>query len=163
MDGNGIRADDSGVSPVIGIVLMVAITVLLAATVAAFVFGFGDSARDAETPTVALGFDYEAGGAGHDALVITHQSGTSVDVDYLYVQVDDARCSGSATPPDGRYSVADDFGLSGNLVAGMTVTVDETSPVPACSGGRLDLSGATVRVVWQSPSGTSTTLQTWQK
>lgn len=34
------RSNDSGVSPVIGVILMVAITVILAAVMAAFVFGF---------------------------------------------------------------------------------------------------------------------------
>ncbi len=35
--------DDRGVSPVIGVILMVAITVILAAVIASFVLGFGDS------------------------------------------------------------------------------------------------------------------------
>ncbi len=34
--------DDRGVSPVIGVILMVAITVILAAVIASFVLGFGD-------------------------------------------------------------------------------------------------------------------------
>jgi len=36
-----IRADEKGVSPVVGVILMVAITVILAAVIASFVFGFG--------------------------------------------------------------------------------------------------------------------------
>ncbi|MFB6269961.1 MAG: archaellin/type IV pilin N-terminal domain-containing protein, partial [Halobacterium sp.] len=36
-------ADERGVSPVIGVILMVAITVILAAVIASFVLGFGDS------------------------------------------------------------------------------------------------------------------------
>ncbi|MFC3477431.1 type IV pilin [Halobacterium litoreum] len=35
--------DDRGVSPVIGVILMVAITVILAAVIASFVLGFGGS------------------------------------------------------------------------------------------------------------------------
>jgi len=35
--------DERGVSPVIGVILMVAITVILAAVIASFVLGFGDS------------------------------------------------------------------------------------------------------------------------
>ncbi|MCG1004077.1 MULTISPECIES: type IV pilin [Halobacterium] len=38
--------DDRGVSPVIGVILMVAITVILAAVIASFVLGFGDSVSE---------------------------------------------------------------------------------------------------------------------
>jgi flagellin-like protein len=38
-----VDMDDRGVSPVIGVILMVAITVILAAVIASFVLGFGDS------------------------------------------------------------------------------------------------------------------------
>jgi len=37
--------DERGVSPVIGVILMVAITVILAAVIASFVLGFGDSVQ----------------------------------------------------------------------------------------------------------------------
>jgi flagellin-like protein len=39
--------DDDAVSPVIGVILMVAITVILAAVIGAFVLGFGDSQSSA--------------------------------------------------------------------------------------------------------------------
>ncbi|CQH60088.1 DUF1628 domain protein [Halobacterium hubeiense] len=38
--------DERGVSPVIGVILMVAITVILAAVIASFVLGFGDSVSE---------------------------------------------------------------------------------------------------------------------
>jgi flagellin-like protein len=37
--------DEKGVSPVIGVILMVAITVILAAVIASFVFGMGSSVK----------------------------------------------------------------------------------------------------------------------
>ncbi|MFP3947034.1 MAG: archaellin/type IV pilin N-terminal domain-containing protein, partial [Archaeoglobaceae archaeon] len=37
-------ADEKAVSPVIGVILMVAITVILAAVIASFVFGLGSEA-----------------------------------------------------------------------------------------------------------------------
>ena len=40
-----VGMDDRGVSPVIGVILMVAITVILAAVIASFVLGFGDSVQ----------------------------------------------------------------------------------------------------------------------
>jgi flagellin-like protein len=45
--------DERGVSPVIGVILMVAITVILAAVIANFVLGFGDSVNE----TVQAGAD----------------------------------------------------------------------------------------------------------
>ena len=43
MKQNKIPRDDRGVSPVIGVILMVAITVILAAVIGTFVLGLGDS------------------------------------------------------------------------------------------------------------------------
>ena len=45
--------DEEAVSPVIGVILMVAITVILAAVIAAFVFGMGGSLTEAP-PTVSI-------------------------------------------------------------------------------------------------------------
>ena len=46
------RKNDEAVSPVIGVILMVAITVILAAVIAAFVFGM--SGNISKTKTVAV-------------------------------------------------------------------------------------------------------------
>ena len=46
------RKNDEAVSPVIGVILMVAITVILAAVIAAFVFGM--SGNISKTKTVAI-------------------------------------------------------------------------------------------------------------
>jgi len=40
-----LRKDEKGVSPVIGVILMVAITVILAAVIASFVFGMGSTMK----------------------------------------------------------------------------------------------------------------------
>ncbi|MEM4291424.1 MAG: type IV pilin N-terminal domain-containing protein [Archaeoglobaceae archaeon] len=40
-----MRMDEKGVSPVIGVILMVAITVILAAVIASFVFGMGSTVK----------------------------------------------------------------------------------------------------------------------
>ena len=62
--------DDDAVSPVIGVILMVAITVILAAVIAAFVLGLGDS--DEVGPSVSFNYDYDE---GDQELTITVQSG----------------------------------------------------------------------------------------
>lgn len=53
---NSRSVDERGVSPVIGVILMVAITVILAAVIASFVLGFGDTVSD----NVRAGADIEA-------------------------------------------------------------------------------------------------------
>jgi len=51
--------DDDAVSPVIGVILMVAITVILAAVIASFVIGLGDS-NQTTAPSVSFSTDYES-------------------------------------------------------------------------------------------------------
>ena len=50
--------DDDAVSPVIGVILMVAITVILAAVIGTFVLGLGDNVQ--ETPTAGVSVDQQA-------------------------------------------------------------------------------------------------------
>ncbi len=49
-----ILDDDRGVSPVIGVILMVAITVILAAVIGTFVLGLGDSLQQAPQSTLSV-------------------------------------------------------------------------------------------------------------
>jgi len=52
-----LLTDDDAVSPVIGVILMVAITVILAAVIAAFVLGLGDTSNPG--PQVSFDYDYD--------------------------------------------------------------------------------------------------------
>jgi flagellin-like protein len=64
--------DDEAVSPVIGVIPMVAITVILAAVIGTFVLGLGDEVKE-DAPSVRFSFDYtEDAGGTHDELVLTH-------------------------------------------------------------------------------------------
>lgn len=53
--------DERAVSPVIGVVLMVAVTVILAAVIAAFVMGMGDDMESSQEATGAASFDVNDG------------------------------------------------------------------------------------------------------
>ena len=61
--------DDRAVSPVIGVILMVAITVILAAVIATFVLGLGDSLSN-NAPQASFDFDPN-GNSGNGAIVMT--------------------------------------------------------------------------------------------
>jgi len=88
--------DDSGVSPVIGVILMVAVTVIVAAVIGSAALGMGDSVGESppqaqlETETLA---DHtpESDVDGDDAVItavkITHTAGDQIDRDQLRFEV----------------------------------------------------------------------------
>jgi len=83
--------DDDAVSPVIGVILMVAITVILAAVIATFVLGLGEQVSQT-APQASFSFDYEDGttsatcGGGSDGdLTVTHNGGKTIEAGRLKV------------------------------------------------------------------------------
>ena len=68
--------DEDAVSPVIGVILMVAITVILAAVIGTFVLGLGENLQQT-SPNANFDFDYTAG--NDDQVTITHTGGDSID------------------------------------------------------------------------------------
>ena len=76
--------DDRAVSPVIGVILMVAITVILAAVIGTFVLGLGDSLGDNQ-PSAQL----SVADAGDGNITIDHNGGDTVNLDNLDVVVRD--------------------------------------------------------------------------
>jgi flagellin-like protein len=61
------RNDDRGVSPVIGVILMVAITVILAAVIGTFVLGLGGNQE--ANATAGVNFEETSTGSGVDVTV----------------------------------------------------------------------------------------------
>jgi flagellin-like protein len=125
--------EDRAVSPVIGVILMVAITVILAAVIGTFVLGLGNQVSES-SPQAQFTFDQsgEAGTSG--ALVnITHDGGDAIDSADLNVLV-----AGS----DATMSTA----FSGTVQAGTQASVDVSGESP----------GDELRVVWSSSSSDET-------
>jgi len=134
--------DDDAVSPVIGVILMVAITVILAAVIASFVLGLGDQAAQ-DTPRASFEFTYDGSGGGTspsyggDAdLTITHTGGDAIDA----AQVDVADGGGTSNGAEGGNL----FG-SGDITAGDSATI---------SIGSSD----TIRIIYNQPSSDSTSI-----
>jgi len=75
--------DDDAVSPVIGVILMVAITVILAAVIASFVLGLGNSADEVQ-PNTTLSFDYESGSP--DTVQMTLTDGDTLTLGEVYLR-----------------------------------------------------------------------------
>lgn len=150
---DSIASDDRAVSPVIGVILMVAVTVILAATIGAFVLNFGQGLQT-NAPQSSFTFEYADDGAGtdNDELTVTYESGEQIDAVAL-----DAAVSGATDSSGGAASYTGDLYTSGDVTAGASDALTASDFDTAT----LDLSGATVRVVWSSDDGESSTLQTW--
>ena len=146
-----LLADDDAVSPVIGVILMVAITVILAAVIGTFVLGLGEQVQST-SPQANFNFDYDSTngtGGGDDlsqngntdtsgSLTVTHTSGDSIESARL-----DAT-DGTATETGEELWGSD---VSVNAGTSSSIYVDE---------------GDTVRVVWDSSDGeTTATLGQW--
>lgn len=153
--------DQRGLSPVIGVVLMVAITVLLVATVASFFLGFGDEVTDSGPPTVTFDSQYDSTGAS-DELYIDITGGKTLDRDTVEIVVSNGDCGGnqwSVRFAPGAFAITDT-----TLEAGTRIPVTETWVCgrPETGTGDLDLSSARVSVVWREPDGsTSHELYVW--
>jgi flagellin-like protein len=122
MDLKQLFNDDDAVSPVIGVILMVAITVILAAVIASFVLGLGDQA-DQTVPQASFNFEYDQdetsngdfsgtlASSGDGQLDITHDGGDSIEGARLTLT------DGDATTDD-----LDTAGAASEMTAGTTVT-----------------------------------------
>jgi len=148
MELKQLFTDDDAVSPVIGVILMVAITVILAAVIATFVLGLGDQVSNT-APQASFGFDWDGESGGNPAdLTITHDGGDSIPANRLYVR-------GS---PDSSATLNADWGnWSNNGITGNTeVTAGNRIVIKAGPTAEID-------VVWQSQNNQdSATLGTWE-
>lgn len=101
---NLFNKDDRGVSPVIGVILMVAITVILAAVIGTFVLGLGDSLGDSQ-PTAQISVDLEE---SSNEFVIEHGGGDPIDSGSMRIVVSAENGTAEATEQfDSRFSVGD--------------------------------------------------------
>ncbi|PSP97940.1 type IV pilin [Halobacteriales archaeon QS_4_70_19] len=149
MKFTNLIADDDAVSPVIGVILMVAITVILAAVIGTFVLGLGDQVSNT-SPQASFTFDYDSSASNtgtlqqnsnadnYGDLTTTHDGGDGIEVERLTLS------DGSNTIEGSTIS-----GWSNTVSAGSTTTeaVDNDD---------------TIRVVWKSSNGGDTaTLGKW--
>ena len=124
--------DDRAVSPVIGIILMVAITVILAAVIGTFVLGLGDSVTGETAPQASWDM---ADAPDGDGLVIAHNGGPSVEASNLEITVD-------------GWSVSSGQQFGGTVSAGSETTVTGVSD------------GQEVQVIWNAPDSDSSQVLT---
>ncbi|EMA21745.1 type IV pilin [Haloarcula marismortui] len=122
MDIKQLIHDDDAVSPVIGVILMVAITVILAAVIASFVLGLGDQAQQA-TPQASFSWDYEQDDPSHTTgnVTITHDGGDSIEAQQLYIRGDFDDSSNTTAGSWGSYKTSSVSGAS-DVSAGQSIS-----------------------------------------
>jgi flagellin-like protein len=170
--------DNDAVSPVIGVILMVAITVILAAVIGTFVLGLGDQVSNT-APQASFTFDlednldYDTNNGGTtddgDILTITHDGGDSITASQLTVKSDVDADLTDTRPGDGDVITGGSSAVSGSeaydstgIGSGDDVSAGSTVYLYTGTTPDNELNGATVRVTWQSSNGGDTaTLGKW--
>ncbi|WP_340100241.1 type IV pilin N-terminal domain-containing protein [Salinibaculum salinum] len=145
--------DDDAVSPVIGVILMVAITVILAAVIATFVLGLGEQVSDT-APQASFNFDYNEDSDNveddfsTDAVdadgnvTATHSGGATINADQLFISNSSERFAWGGDD-------SEKYGASSEISSGNSITIAANS-------------GDTVSIIWQNEQGTdSATLRNY--
>lgn len=159
MNIKNLIKDDNAVSPVIGVILMVAITVILAAVIATFVLGLGDSVSNT-APQASFSMDFDPNGGNSEIVTITHTGGDTIERSNFRVSVgatqayDGSKSAGSR----GQNSFTVDSKFSNKEVsAGDGLKIKDSNDQN--TGSSEIENGETVRVLFVSDTGeTSATL-----
>jgi flagellin-like protein len=137
MNFKQLFTEDRAVSPVIGVILMVAITVILAAVIGTFVLGLGDQVSES-APQAQFSFDLNTSA---DELTITHDGGDSIPSDEMNI-------TGGGN--DVQWDESNGISTAYDVSAGnSTVVGDDTGEASVTSGD-------TIRIVWSSPNSDKT-------
>jgi len=152
MDFNKLFDDDRAVSPVIGVILMVAITVILAAVIGTFVLGLGNQIQTTQ-PQASFGFstgtetiedDIISDGSTVEgdmdvtSVTITHENGDSISENNLKVSVDGATAYGVVVAGDDvNNEVSAVFDGNGDVTAGTSVTIVAATSQELASSGEV--------------------------
>jgi len=147
MEIKKLLQDDDAVSPVIGVILMVAITVILAAVIASFVLGLGDQTQgpapsasfsfESSTPSTSpsSGDDLFDGNGNAVSLTVSHDGGDDLEKSNVVIKDDDD---------------SDTVQFGSKITAGSKKTLDVDD-------------NDVVKVVWNAPdSDSSSVLGTWK-
>jgi len=114
-----ILTEERAVSPVIGVILMVAITVILAAVIGTFVIGLGEEIGDT-TPSAS--FDASTDG---DNVTFTHRSGDTIPNETAYIVLSgDVDAAGGGAGDDVIDTGEGRWQVNGSMSAGSTVTFE---------------------------------------
>jgi flagellin-like protein len=144
MQVKDLLTDDDAVSPVIGVILMVAITVILAAVIAAFVLGLGDTNDVA--PNTSFEYDFDASGSSPYSLDVRVRSGDTFNSDRISFEGEDLGTDEGATWTD----TDGDLTGTSDISSGADVTL-----------GNIQSESFLLEITWTSEEGgTSSVIST---
>jgi flagellin-like protein len=144
MNFKQLFTEDRAVSPVIGVILMVAITVILAAVIGTFVLGLGDQVSQS-APQAQFTFEF-SDSASNETITVTHDGGDAVEADQLSINVAGTEVWTNSTV-SGWSEVTDNW--NGEVSAGDGLELESDSDGAATSGDA-------VRVIWSSSNSDKT-------
>jgi flagellin-like protein len=131
-----LLTEDRAVSPVIGVILMVAITVILAAVIGTFVLGLGDSVNSA--PQASVDFNYDQS-ASPSTYTIVHAGGDQLEAGNLEIKGSGAKTvtksggpfTAGSTIATGEYNTSSPIRLVYNNPDSDSTSVIASSQTPA--------------------------------
>jgi len=144
MELRALSRDDDAISSVLGVVLMVAVTIILAAVIGTFVLGIGSELTDS-SPSASWEFSENVNAsASNSTVTILHASGEKVDASTLEVTI------------GGKTAYADGSAENGYTVEdgkwGDPVTASDRLVV---TGNTTEMKGRMVRLYWSNGDSSS--------
>jgi flagellin-like protein len=136
MEPRKLFTDERGVSPVVGVALLIAIAVILAAVIGAVVLGLGTGGAD--TPQAQLQGDYNTTG---NTLEVTHRGGQPILADNVVVVENGDESALTAE--------TDDLSSGDELSTGQTIALNGTG------NANHNYNGSTVTLIWEDPNSDS--------
>jgi len=152
-DSKSFLKNEDGVSPVIGVILMVAITVILAAVVAGFVFGAID--MPGATPTASISVD----SATEDEIVLVHDGGDSLMYSDTSIVVTDDDNSQSVVMDDELNNEEDRWSVGQRITLNATDNGDSDEVMEFDDIGGSFSGDVEIRIV-DDPSGGTISVRT---
>lgn len=148
--------DDSGVSPVIGVILMVAITVILAAVIGAFVIGIGDDQETVPQASWDISQDVTMEGIAGEPEPVTidieHTSGDSISASNIDITAGgETIVDENSDAGEGDWAYETDTSKFED-----TITAGNQATIQSGNGDDIDTDeakGENIRIVWESDSG----------
>lgn len=144
MDLRALLREDDAVSSVLGVVLMVAVTIILAAVVGTFVLGIGSDLTD-ESPSASWDYSVDVGGGSNDTVLILHGGGETVDRSQVEVTIDGSTAYRDGSPR-GDFSLINGQNWPEEISAGDRLHLDDASTAAIESGDML-------QIIWTADSG----------
>ena len=148
---SNIFTDDDAVSPVIGVILMVAITVILAAVIGAFVLNLGGS----QNASPSTSFTFDSTDSTFDHVAITHNGGDALEPGTISISI------GGTTAYENDAVDTTEFGATstGGGWADSSTDVTAGDTLNISDDGSSDIAdGQDVNVIWNNPDGDDSTI-----